>query len=43
VVKDTDKLERSDIEAARNRMVDHNRKLVEKEKSKKSGPKIKGE
>ena len=36
VIKDTDKLEISDIEAARNRMADHNRKLAEKVKSKRN-------
>ena len=30
VVKDTDKLEKSDMEAAKNIMADHNRKLVKK-------------
>ena len=32
VIKDTDKLPRADIEAANNRMADHNRKLVKKVK-----------
>src|ERR1700688_496718 len=31
IVKDTEKLELSDIREARNRMADHNRRLVEKE------------
>jgi phage-related protein len=32
VVKDSEKLEKSDIEAAKNYMADHNRKLVRKVK-----------
>jgi phage-related protein len=43
VVKDTDKLEKSDIEAAKNDMADHNRKLVKKVKLSKSDSKVKGE
>lgn len=43
VVKDTDKLGRSDIEAAMNRMAGHSRKLVKKVKSGKSDSKVKGE
>jgi phage-related protein len=43
VVKDTDKLEKSDIEVAKNSMADHNRKLVKKVKSSKSDSKSKGE
>jgi hypothetical protein len=43
VVKDTDKLERSDIKAAMNRMGGHNRMLAGKAKVKKSDPKIKGD
>jgi hypothetical protein len=42
VIKDTDKLEISDIEAARNRMDGHNQKLAGKVKSKRH-PKRKGE
>jgi phage-related protein len=42
VVKDTEQLERSDIEAAKNRLADHNRKLVKKVKSKTSDSKIEG-
>jgi phage-related protein len=38
VVKNTDKLEKSDIEAAKNNMADHNRKLVKKVKLSKSDP-----
>jgi hypothetical protein len=40
--KDTDKLEKSDIEAAKSNMADHNRKLVRKVKLSKSDPKVKG-
>ena len=36
VIKDTDKLEISDIDAARNRIADHNQKLAEKVKSKRN-------
>jgi hypothetical protein len=43
VVKDTDKLEKSDIEAANSNMAGHNRKLVKKVNLRKSDPKIKGE
>ena len=43
VVKDSEKLEKSDIETARTRMADHNRRLVRKAKSSNSDPKIKGE
>jgi hypothetical protein len=43
VVKDTDKLEKSDIEAAKNRMANHNEKLVMRANWKKSDPKAKGE
>src|ERR1700680_5006182 len=43
VVKDTEKLERSDIEAAKNSMADHSRRLVKKIKFRKSDPKVKGE
>ena len=43
VVKDTDKLEKSDIEAANNNMAGHNRKLVKKVNVRKSDAKIKGE
>ena len=43
VVKDTDKLEKSDIEAAKNRMAGHNQRLVKKAKSGKSDTKAKGE
>jgi hypothetical protein len=43
VVKDTDKLEKSDIEAAKNSMARHNQKLVKKAKSGKSETKAKGE
>jgi phage-related protein len=43
VVKDTDKLEKSDIEAANNNMAGHNRKLVKRVNVRKSGAKIKGE
>jgi hypothetical protein len=43
VIKDSDKLERSDIEAAKNGMADHSRRLVKKVKSRKSDPKTKGE
>jgi len=43
MVKDTDKLEKSDIEAAKNSMADHSRKLVKKVKWKKSEPKARGE
>jgi phage-related protein len=43
VVKDTDKLEKSDIEAAKSSMADHNRKLVKKVKLSKSDSKVKGE
>jgi phage-related protein len=41
VVKDTEKLERSDIALALNRMADHTRKVAGK--SKKSNPNLKGE
>jgi hypothetical protein len=43
VVKDTDKLETSDIEAANNNMAGHNRKLIKKVNLRKSDRKIKGE
>ena len=43
VVKDTDKLEKSDIEAAKASLADHNRRLVRKAKSSSSDPKVKGE
>jgi len=43
VVKDTEKLERSDMDAALNHMAGHNRKLVRKAQGKKSGPQGKGE
>lgn len=43
MIKNTDKLEKSDIEAARNRMADHNQNLVRKAKLRKSDPKTKGE
>jgi hypothetical protein len=43
VVKDTDRLEKSDIEAANSNMAGHNRKLVKKVNVRKSDPKIKGE
>src|SRR6266851_2274486 len=43
VVKDTEKLEKSDIQAAKTRLADHNRKLVRKAKSSSSDPKVKGE
>ena len=43
VVKDTEKLEKSDIESARNRMADHNRRLVTKVNLGKANPKVKGE
>jgi hypothetical protein len=43
VVKDTEKLEKSDIQAARNYIADHNRKLSSKSKSSNSDPKAKGE
>jgi phage-related protein len=43
VVKDSEKLEKSDIEAAGTRMADHTRKLVRKAKSSNSDPKVKGE
>jgi phage-related protein len=43
VIKDTDKLEKSDIEAAKNNIADHNRKLVKKVKLSKSDSKVKGE
>ncbi len=43
VVKGTDKLEKSDMETAKNNMADHNQRLVKKVKSGKSDPKAKGE
>jgi phage-related protein len=43
VVKDSEKLEKSDMEAAKTRLADHNRKLVRKAKSSSSDPKVKGE
>jgi phage-related protein len=43
VIKDTDKLEKSDIEAAKNNMADHNRQLIKKVKLGKLDPKVKGE
>ena len=43
VVKDSEKLEKSDIEAAKTRLADHNRKLVRKVKLRDSDPKVKGE
>jgi len=43
VVKDSEKLERSDMEAARKRMADHARKLAGKVGLGKSDPKVKGE
>ena len=43
VIKGSDKLEKSDIEAAKNNMAGHIRKLVKKVKWKTSGPKVKGE
>jgi phage-related protein len=43
VVKDTEKLEKSDIQEAKDRMADHNQRLVKKEKLKKSEPRVKGE
>ncbi len=43
VVKDTDKLEKSDIEAAKNSMARHIQTLVKKAKSWKSDTKAKGE
>ena len=43
VVKDTDKLEKSDIEAAKNSMGRHIQRLVKKAKSGKSDTKAKGE
>ena len=42
VIKDTDKLEKSEIEAAKSNMADHNRDLVRKVKLSKSDPKVKG-
>jgi phage-related protein len=41
VVKDTEKLEKSDIKEANDRMADHNRRLVKKEQLKKSDPQSK--
>ena len=43
VIKDSDKLEKSDIEAAKNHMAGHIRKLVKKVKWKTTDPKVKGE
>jgi phage-related protein len=43
VIKDTDKLEKSDIEAAKNNMAGHNRKLVKNVKLSKLDSKVKGE
>ena len=43
MVKDTEKLERSDIEAAKKCIAEHNQKLVKKAKSGKSEMKAKGE
>ncbi len=43
VAKDSDKLEKSDIEAAKNHMAGYIRKLLKKVKWKTSAPKIKGE
>jgi phage-related protein len=43
VVKDSEKLEKSDMEAAKTRLADHNRKLVRKAKSSSSDLKVKGE
>ena len=43
VVKGTEKLEKSDIEKAQDRMGDHNQRLVKKEKLKKPDRGVKGE
>jgi hypothetical protein len=43
VIKGTDKLEKSDIEAAKNYMADHHGKLFRKAKSSSSDLKVKGE
>lgn len=43
VVKDTEKLEKSDIEAAMNRMASHNRKLIKKVKEKTPASEKEGE
>jgi phage-related protein len=40
VVKDSEKLEKSDIETAKAGMAEHNRKLVRKAKSSNSDPKV---
>jgi phage-related protein len=43
VVKDTEKLEKSDFDEARRRMSDHNQRLIKKEKPRKSDPRAKDE
>jgi phage-related protein len=43
VVKDSEKLEKSDMETAKAGMAEHNRKLVRKAKSSNSDPKVQGE
>ncbi len=43
VVKDTEKLEKSDIENAKGRMADHNQRLGKKERLKKPDPRVEGE
>ena len=43
VVKNTEKLEKSDIEKAQDRMADHNRRVVKREKVKQSDRQARGE
>jgi phage-related protein len=43
VVKDTEKLEKFDLQEAKDRMADHNRRVVKKEELKKRDTRVKGE